>query len=247
MILLNDFRRQWLDIQKDATAAFRSTAESGWYVLGRYVKEFESQLAEFWGLGHAVGVASGLDAIEISLRAVGCQPGDKVLTPPVSAFATTLAIVNLGAIPVFVDTDDYGLVDLDAAEQALRSDASVRFFVPVHLFGHALNLDRLGSLAREFGLAIVEDCAQSIGAEWRGRATGTAGMSAATSFYPTKNLGGMGDGGAVLTNDNELANRIAVLRDYGQSAKYQHSVIGYNSRLDELQAALLSRAGLPRL
>jgi dTDP-3-amino-3,4,6-trideoxy-alpha-D-glucose transaminase len=247
LILLNDFKRQWQDIQDDATAAFAATAESGWYVLGGEVKEFEAQLAGLWGMRHAIGVASGLDAIEISLRALGCGTGDKVLTTPVSAFATTLAIVRLGAIPVFTDTGDGGLIELDAAGEALRRDPSIRFFVPVHLFGHSLDLDRLRSLASTFGVAVVEDCAQSIGAKWQGQLAGSAGISAATSFYPTKNLGGMGDGGAVLTNDPELASRVAVLRDYGQSAKYRHSVIGYNSRLDELQAALLKRAGLPRL
>ena len=247
MILLNDFRRHWQEVQEDATDAFRSTAESGWYVLGRQVKEFEAELAEFWGVRHAVGVGSGLDALELSLCALGCRAGDKVLTTPVSAFATTLAIVRLGAVPVFVDTDESGLVDLAAAGETFRSDTSIRFFVPVHLFGNSLDLDRLRSLAREYEVTIVEDCAQSIGSEWQGEATGTAGAAGATSFYPTKNLGAMGDGGAVLTNDSELANGVAVLRDYGQSAKYQHSVIGYNSRLDELQAALLRRAGLPRL
>lgn len=247
MIGLNDFRRHWAVIKDDASAAFEATAASGWYVLGREVKEFEAELGRYWGLSHVVGVASGLDAIEISLRVLGCSPGDKVLTTPVSAFATTLAIVKLGAIPIFVDTDDRGLIDLDAVETVLRADSSIRYFVPVHLFGHALNLEQLQRLSAEFDLALVEDCAQSIGANWHARATGTAGAMAATSFYPTKNLGAMGDGGAILTNDEELARKAAVLRDYGQSAKYHHSEIGYNSRLDEIQASLLRRAALPRL
>jgi dTDP-4-amino-4,6-dideoxygalactose transaminase len=247
VILLNDFRRQWLDIQEDAMDAFKSTAESGWYVLGREVSEFEAKLAEFWGVRYAVGVASGLDAIEIGLRSLGCRSGDKVLTPPVSAFATTLAIVRLGAVPVFVDTDESGLIDLAAAEEALKKDRSIHYFVPVHLFGHSLDLTRLRALADELSVAIVEDCAHSVGARWQGQQTGTAGIVAATSFYPTKNLGAMGDGGAILTDNADLANKAAVLRDYGQSEKYDHTVIGYNSRLDEVQASLLSRVGLPRL
>ena len=228
-------------------AAFKDTAESGWYVLGREVSEFEATLTEFWGVRHAVGVASGLDAIEISLRVLGCRRGDKVLTTPVSAFATTLAIVRLGAVPVFVDTEDNGLIDLAATEQALRRDRSIRYFVPVHLFGHSLDVPRLRFLADELSVAIVEDCAQSIGAQWQGQRTGTAGVVAATSFYPTKNLGAMGDGGAILTDNADLASKAAVLRDYGQSAKYDHTVIGYNSRLDEVQASILRRVGLPRL
>lgn len=247
MIALNDFRRQWLDIGKDATAAFENTAASGWYILGDEVRSFEQALADCWGLRHAVCVASGLDAIEIALRTLGCGSGDKVLTTPVSAFATTLAIVRLGAIPVFVDTDAHGLIDLQAVEAAVRDDASIRYFVPVHLFGHALDLDKLRDLRRASGIAMVEDCAQSIGATWKGQPTGTAGAIAATSFYPTKNLGAMGDGGALLTDDERLAHTARVLRDYGQTTKYDHSQIGYNSRLDELQAALLSRAGLPRI
>ncbi len=247
MILLNDFRRQWQDLRNDAVAAFEETGASGWYVLGPALKEFERKLAEFWGVAHAVGVASGLDAIEICLRALGCEAGDKVLTTAISAFATTLAILRLGAVPVFADTDKAGLIDLDAAEEALRRDRSIGFFVPVHLFGQALDMERLASIAGTLEVAIVEDCAQSIGACWSGRATGTAGRMAATSFYPTKNLGAFGDAGAVLTRERGLAEKAAVLRDYGQSAKYEHSVVGYNSRLDEMQASLLSRAALPRV
>lgn len=247
MIGLNDFERQWRDVRNDAVSAVEETGASGWYVLGRHVKQFEDELASHWNVAQTIGVASGLDAIELSLRALGCGRGDKVLTTPVSAFATTLAIVKLGAVPLFVDTDARGLMDLDAAEEALREDPSIRYFVPVHLFGQALDLAKLRGLSETYGLAMVEDCAQSIGALWRGSPTGTAGALAATSFYPTKNLGALGDGGAILANDHALAAQCRVLRDYGQTAKYQHAEIGYNSRLDELQAAILLRSGLPRL
>jgi dTDP-3-amino-3,4,6-trideoxy-alpha-D-glucose transaminase len=194
-----------------------------------------------------VGVASGLDAIEISLKALGCGPGDRVLTTPLSAFATALAILNLGAIPVFVDTDEFGQIDLQACRTVFESRPDVRFFVPVHLYGHALDMPRLQELRDGFDCRMVEDCVQSIGACFQGIATGSAGQMAALSFYPTKNLGALGDGGAVLTNNGEYAHRARMLRDYGQGAKYRHEVVGYNSRLDELHAGLLRRVSLGRL
>jgi dTDP-3-amino-3,4,6-trideoxy-alpha-D-glucose transaminase len=247
MLPANDFRRQWDDIRADATAAFERVGESGWYVLGSEVREFEAALAAFWGIPHALGVASGLDAIEISLKALGCQAGDHVLTTPLSAFATTLAIVKLGAVPVFVDTDAHGLIDLERCRDLFWKRPDIRFFVPVHLYGHSLDMAALRQMRAEFELHMVEDCAQSIGASFRGEATGTAAQFAATSFYPTKNLGALGDGGAILTSTPQALEQAAALRDYGQTAKYRHASIGYNSRLDELQAALLRDAMLPRL
>jgi dTDP-4-amino-4,6-dideoxygalactose transaminase len=234
LIRANDFRRQWEDLRADAMAAFEKVGAGGWYVLGEEVRSFESELASYWGFRHAAGVASGLDAIEISLRALGCGPGDRVLTTPISAFATTLAIVKIGAVPVFVDTDDTGLIDLERCEQV----PEIRFFVPVHLYGFALDSDALRRLRDRHGWRMVEDCAQSLTA---------AGDLAATSFYPTKNLGAMGDGGAILCRDEALDARVRALRDYGQTSKYRHDFIGSNSRLDELQAAYLRRACLPRL
>ena len=237
-IQANDFTRQWEDLREDALAAFEKVGASGWYVLGEEVRAFEAELAALWGFPHAAGVASGLDAIEISLRALGCKSGDRVLTTPISAFATTLAIVKLGAVPVFVDTDDQGLIDLQRCYELLKERSDIRFFVPVHLYGFALDRNSLLLLRDEHELLMVEDCAQSMAA---------AGDLAATSFYPTKNLGAMGDGGAILSRDAALDARVRALRDYGQTAKYRHDVIGYNSRLDELQAAFLRRACLPRL
>ena len=245
MILLNDFQRQWEATRSAAVAAFEAVGASGWYVLGREVRDFEAALARQWGLAHCIGVASGLDALEISLKILGCVPGDRVLTTPVSAFATTLAIVKAGAVPVFVDVDRYGLIDLDACRDLLAARRDIRFMMPVHLYGHALDLTKLAALHDDFGVAIVEDCAQSIGASFDGRPTGSAGQVAATSFYPTKNLGALGDGGAILTDDGAARDAAAHLRDYGQTAKYRHDVVGYNSRLDELQAALMNRVYLP--
>jgi len=246
MILLNDFRRQWEDTGREILDAVTAVGESGWYLVGEQLWQFEAALAQAWGLSYAAGVASGLDAIEISLRLLGCRPGDRVLTTPLSAFATTLAIVKLGAVPVFVDTDEAGLIDLDQCRRALDG-SGIRFLVPVHLYGHSLDLHKLRELRDGFGCAIVEDCAQSILASFDGVPAGSVGQLAATSFYPTKNLGAMGDSGAVLTNSPESLTAIKALRDYGQSSKYKHDVVGYNSRMEELHAAILHRAFLPRL
>jgi dTDP-3-amino-3,4,6-trideoxy-alpha-D-glucose transaminase len=247
LICLNDFERQWRETRADALAAFEEVGASGRYILGRQVAAFEEALAEYGGMRHAIGTASGLDAIEISLRALGCQAGERVLTTPLSAFATTLAILKLGAVPVFADTDEFGLIDLSACRAILAARPEIRYCVPVHLYGHALDMAALSALRADFGCRVVEDCAQAIGASHHGTAVGGAGEMAAVSFYPTKNLGALGDGGAILTGDADWASAARMLRDYGQSGKYRHEAIGYNSRLDELQAAYLRRAALPRL
>lgn len=237
----------WSEVGAKAEAAFAEVGRRGWYVLGQEVVDFESSLANFSKLSHAVGCANGLDAIELGLRALDLQHGEQVLTTPLSAFATTLAILRAGGCPVFVDVDADGLLDLDLAEQAFRDDPSLRAMVPVHLYGRALDLERLSSLKAEFELKIVEDAAQAVGASWNGRPVGSVGQLAALSFYPTKNLGCLGDGGAVLTTQPDLANRCRSLRDYGQTSKYVHAELGMNSRLDEVQAAVLNRAMLPHL
>ena len=247
MVLMNDFRKRWQETREDTLRAFESVCESGWYITGAELKAFEEALAEAWGLSYCAGVACGQDAVEIALRALGCRPGDRVLTTPLSAFATTLAIARTGAIPVFVDTDRCGLIDLEQCEDVLEHEREIRFLVPVHLYGNPLDLGRLRRLKDRFDLRIVEDCAQSIAATFQGEPTGTVGDLAATSFYPTKNLGALGDGGAVLTNDEDLWHAVQSLRDYGQSAKYHHDYVGYNSRLDEVHAAILHHAYLHRL
>ncbi len=245
-ILLNDFGRLWSAVGPDVLSAVSTVGESGWYILGEQVRGFEQNLATHWGLPYAVGVANGLDAIEIGLRILGLKPGDKVLTTPLSAFATTLAILRAGGVPVFVDVDESGQLDLVLAEAAIVSHG-IRFLVPVHLFGQPLNLEELETLKNQYNLLIVEDCAQAIGASWAGRPVGSVGQVATTSFYPTKNLGAFGDGGALLSKDETLAKEAACFRDYGQTAKYVHARKGLNSRLDELQAAILNHAMLPRL
>lgn len=247
-VRMTDFRAQWKTIRSEALQAIEKVGESGWLILGREVASFEKKLAEIAGVGHAIGCANGLDAIEISLHALGIQSGERVITTPLTAFATTLAIIRAGGCPVFVDVDETGLIDLDAVERLLLSSGSPpRFLVPVHLFGHALDLNRLKEIKESSGLLVVEDCAQAILARSNDLTVGTVGEMSALSLYPTKNLGAMGDGGAILTNNRALAHRASCLRDYGQSAKYLHTRIGMNSRLDEIQAALLHYALLPRL
>lgn len=247
LILANDFKALWADIAADTIAAVQRVGESGWYVLGEEVRQFETELAAFHGVEHAVGVASGLDAIEIGLRAAGIGDGSVVLTTPLTAFATALAILRAGATPRFVDTDDQGLMDLDAVDRVLSSGDCVDAVVPVHLYGQTVDVRRLEAMATKHGFVILEDAAQAVGARVGDSPVGATTLGAATSFYPTKNLGALGDGGALLTNDAAIAESARQLRDYGQQAKYEHVVPGLNSRLDELHAAVLRSAMLPRL
>jgi dTDP-4-amino-4,6-dideoxygalactose transaminase len=247
LIALNDFRRLWDDVGQEALASMERVGASGWYVLGAEVAEFERELAGFCRRRFTVGCGSGLDAIEIGLRALSLTPGERVLTTPLSAFATTLAIVRAGGVPVFVDVDACGLLDLELAEKCLADRTDIRHCVPVHLYGRTLDLEVLRQLRERFDLRIVEDCAQAIGAPVGDRAVGDAGQLAALSFYPTKNLGALGDAGAVLTDVEDLREACYALRDYGQTAKYEHSVCGLNSRLDEIHAAVLRSAFLRRL
>jgi dTDP-3-amino-3,4,6-trideoxy-alpha-D-glucose transaminase len=244
---MNDFRAQWAETSSAVLEAVRSVGESGWYVLGERVQAFEASFANTVDRRAAIGCASGLDAIELGLRALGLAQGERVLTTPLSAFATSLAIVRAGGVPVFVDVDESGQIDLTLVARHLRLNPEIRFLVPVHLYGHCMNLEQLAAIRDEFDLKIVEDCCQAIAARFQGRAVGTVGQVAAYSFYPTKNLGALGDGGAVVTDDPGLQAKCRALRDYGQTAKYQHDFIGLNSRLDELQAAVLDSALLPRL
>lgn len=244
---LNDFAQQWDLTGSDVHDAVERVGKSGDYVLGAEVEAFERELAETCGVEHAVGCASGLDALELALRASGLQPGDEVITTPLSAFATTLAILRAGGKPLFVDVDELGLLDLNLVEEVLRSRDDIRFLLPVHLYGCPLDLQQLRVIADEHRLEVVEDCAQAVGASDRGTVVGSVGRAGATSFYPTKNLGCIGDGGAVLSEDCDVARDVRSLRDYGQVAKYEHELLGSNSRLDELQAAILRQAMMPRL
>ena len=222
--------------------------DSGWFILGPEGAAFERELAAALGAGEAVAVANGTDAIHLALRALGVGAGDEVVTSSISAAFTGLAVLQAGARPVFVDVDPRTLnLDPEAVAHALTP--RTRALLPVHLYGHPADMTPLLALARERGLEVLEDSCQAHGALHEGRPVGTlAGRRGlgALSFYPTKNLGGLGDGGAVLTNDSSLAARLRQLRNGGQSDRYRHEVAGVNSRLDELQAALL-RVGLRHL
>lgn len=243
----NDFQRQWDAVRAGVIRAIERVGASGCYILGDEVQAFEAAFAEFCGAPHSIGVANGMDAIEIGLRGLGLRKGTKVLTTPFSAFASTLAIIRAGGVPVFVDVDEFGALDLRQCRAVFEQDRSIRFFLPVHLFGFPMSLPVLARLRDEFSLSIVEDSAQAIGAADHGIAVGSIGHVAAMSFYPTKNLGAFGDAGALWTNDAEIARRARALRNYGQSSRYAHEELGLNSRLDELHAAILRDALLPHL
>jgi dTDP-4-amino-4,6-dideoxygalactose transaminase len=229
--------------------AIRRVLESGHYILGPEVEAFEREFAAYLGVAHAVAVASGTDAVELALRAAGVKPGDRVLTVANTATATVAAIELSGARAEFVDIDPRTMtMDPEALAQQLsmRREPAPKAVVPVHLYGHPADLPRIGEIARRHGLAMIEDCAQAHGATIHGRRVGTWGAAGAFSFYPTKNLGAIGDGGAVTTGDASLAERIRLLRQYGWRERYVAEVPGQNSRLDELQAAIL-RVKLTRL
>lgn len=218
--------------------ALRRVAESGWYILGPEVKAFEAEFAEYHGLARAVGVASGTDAIELALRAGGVGVGDEVITVAHTAMATVTAIESAGAKPVLADID-LATYTLDPLAALAAITERTRAIVVVHLYGQAADMDALKALAEEHKLLLIEDCAQAHGAEYKGRKVGTIGDMGAFSFYPTKNMGAYGDGGAVITNSPDYAERLEKERNYGQTSRYRHQTRGTNSRLDEMQAAVL--------
>src|SRR3990167_6449466 len=200
-ILLNDFQRKWQEIRTDTLNAIDRVGQSGWLILHDEVKRLEQQLAKLCQQQYAITCATGLDALEIALRCLNIQPGDKVLTTPLTFFATTLAVLKTGAIPLFVDVDHSGLLDLELCESVLQQETDIKFLLPVHLYGHAIDSKKLQTLKTRFNLKIVEDCAQAVGATSHQQAVGTLGDISATSFYPTKNLACLGDGGAILTSN----------------------------------------------
>jgi dTDP-3-amino-3,4,6-trideoxy-alpha-D-glucose transaminase len=229
----------------DVRAAIDRVIARGWFILGPEVEAFEAEFAAASGARHAVGVGSGTDALALALRGLGVGPGDEVITSPLSAAFSALAIRMAGATPVFADLDPLRLtVDPAAVEAAITP--RTRALMPVHLYGQAADMPALQSLATRHGLAMIEDACQAHGATSAGRPVGTFGECGAFSFYPTKNLAALGDGGAVITNDAALAARLQRLRNGGQSDRYHHPEFGVNSRLDEIQAAIL-RARLPFL
>jgi dTDP-4-amino-4,6-dideoxygalactose transaminase len=219
-------------------AAMARVLESGWYVLGDECEQFERAFADYCGVAHCVSVANGLDALELTLRAYQIGPGDEVIVPAQTFIATWLAVSQVGATPVPVEPDPR-TCNIDPARIAAAISARTRAIMPVHLYGQPADMDPIRELARARGLIVIEDAAQAHGARYKGVRAGALGDAAAFSFYPGKNLGALGDGGAITTDDPAIAAKLRSLRNYGSTVKYQHDLRGVNSRLDELQAALL--------
>lgn len=229
----------------DLNAAIQSVLKSGQFIMGPEVKAFEREVAAYLGVKHAIGVNSGTDALVIGLRALGIGPGDEVVTTPFTFFATAEAISTVGAKPVFADIDDASF-NLNPGKIEAAITAKTKAIMPVHLYGNPCAMDEIMTLAAAHGLKVIEDCAQSFGARYQGKHTGTLGDAGAYSFFPSKNLGAYGDGGLIATNDDQVAETARMLRVHGARKKYHNEVLGYNSRLDSLQAAIL-RVKLPHI
>ncbi|MEJ2247922.1 MAG: DegT/DnrJ/EryC1/StrS family aminotransferase [Acidobacteriota bacterium] len=260
---LLDLRAQYATIKDKVNTAVAEVMESQRFVMGDQVLSLEKEIAQLCGVPFALGVASGTDALLLSLKALGVGPGDSVVTVPYTFFATAGAIVNLGARPVFIDIEarSFGMDPEKLAaflnrECTVRpsdnqlvhtgSDTVVKAILPVHLFGQCSDLDPIAEIADRYSLPVVEDACQALGAIYKGRYAGAVGKTGCFSFFPSKNLGGAGDGGMILTSDDQLADRIRLLRTHGENNRYHHSIVGFNSRLDEIQAAVL-RIKLPYL
>ncbi len=236
-IQFTSLRRNYELYQSEYEAAIRGALESGLYILGTELETFEKEFAAYIGVKHCVGVASGTDALILAARAMGIREGDEVILPAMTYIASALGVTENGGVPVFVDIDNYYLIDPSSIEERITS--KTKAIIPVHMYGQACNMDEIMSIAKTHGLKVIEDCAQSHGAVWKGKKTGSFGDVGCFSFYPTKPLGAFGDAGAVVTDDDELALRLRMLRNYGSKEKYKNEIIGVNSRLDEVQAAIL--------
>lgn len=233
-----DLRAAYLELSSEIDAAMKEVAASGWYILGSELERFEAEFAAFVESGHAIGVGNGLDALELALRAMGIGRGDEVIVPANTFIATWLAVSRCGAVPIAVEPrEDTYNIDPTLVERAIT--ARTKAILPVHLYGQAADLDPIHAIARKYGLRVLEDAAQAQGARYKGRRLGAHSDAVAWSFYPGKNLGAMGDGGAVTTNDPEIARQLRLLRNYGSTVKYVNEAQGINSRLDPLQAAIL--------
>ena len=245
MILCSNPKAQYLAHKKQIDTAVQRVLDSGWYILGEEVKQFEAEFASYTGAGHALGVGNGTEAIHLALAACGIGQGDEVITVSHTAVATVAAIELTGATPVLVDIDPrYFTLDVSLVEKAITP--RTRAIVPVHIYGQPVDMDAVMAIARRHGLRVIEDCAQAHGATWQGKRVGSIGDLGCFSFYPTKNLGALGDGGMVVTGDQELAAKARLLREYGWAERFISHFPGWNSRLDEIQAAVL-RVKLPFL
>lgn len=234
-----DLKVQYETIREEIDKAVLEVIRSTTFILGPQGKMLEKSVADYHGVGHAAGVASGTDALHLALKAAGVGPGDEVITSPFTFIATAEAISYVGGVPVFVDIrpDTY---NIDPEQVSKRITKRTKAIMPVHLYGHAADMDPLMELARQHKLVVIEDCAQSFGAEYKGKRTGGIGHLGCFSFFPSKNLGAYGDGGMVVTDDQGLADRILSLRNHGSKVRYYHDEVGFNSRLDEIQAAVLN-------
>jgi dTDP-4-amino-4,6-dideoxygalactose transaminase len=240
-----DLRGQTDALWPEIEARVREVLRSGRFILGPNVESFEKECADYLGVRHAVGVNSGTDALLIGLRAMDIGPGDEVITSSFTFFATAEAIGHVGAVPIFVDIlpETFG-IDTDALRSAIGPQP--RAILPVHLFGQAVDMDPLLAIAEEHDLAVLEDAAQAFGGSYKGQRLGSLGTAGAFSFFPSKNLGAYGDGGLLATNNTEIAKQARALREHGSTKRYRHETLGYNSRLDELQASIL-RVKLPHV
>jgi dTDP-4-amino-4,6-dideoxygalactose transaminase len=238
MIPFLDLKAPYLELKAETDAAIARVVGSGWYVGGPEVEAFEAEYAQYCGAAHAVGVANGLDALHLALRAMGVGVGDEVIVPSNTYIATWLAVSQCGGTPVPVEPDER-TYNINPALIEAAITPKTKAILPVHLYGQPADMDAILAVARQHKLLVLEDGAQAHGARYKGKRLGAHGHAVAWSFYPGKNLGAMGDGGAVTTNDADLAERIRVLRNYGSRVKYVNDVQGYNSRLDPLQAAIL--------
>ena len=238
-----DLTRQYSQIEKEIEEAIDRVLRSGRFILGEEVEQFEKEIAEFCGVKHAIGVASGSDALYLAIRALDIGKGDAVIVPAFTFFATAGAVVNSGAQPIFADIDhksfNISVSDIERILNTYKGPNKIRAIIPVHLYGQMADMDEILALAKKYNLYVIEDAAQAIGAEYKGRKAGSLGDAGCFSFFPTKNLGAYGDGGMVVTSDEGLAKKLLMLRTHGANPKYYHKMIGINSRLDALQAAIL--------
>lgn len=237
-INFNQLDRGYLKYKEEYDIAAIRVLESGWYVLGKEVEKFETEFANFTGSKHCVGLNSGLDALILAFRALEIGEGDEVIVPANTYIASVLGITENGAIPIFIEPDEY--FNLDSAKIEKKITDKTKAILVVHLYGQAADMVNIKSIAEKYELHLVEDCAQSHGSCFNGKVTGTWGDIGCFSFYPTKNIGAFGDSGAIVTNNDKLYENIRMLRNYGSKVKYHNEILGVNSRMDEIQAALLS-------
>jgi len=233
-----DLKAQYEAIKEEINNAVLGVIQSTHFILGPQGKSLEEEIAHYHGVKHAVGVASGTDALHLALLAAGIKRGDEVITTPFTFIATAEAISYVGAVPVFVDIDPDSF-NIDSSKIAPAITRKTKAIIPVHLYGQPADMDGLMEITKKHGLKVIEDCAQSFGAEYHGKKTGAIGDLGCFSFFPSKNLGGYGDGGMVITNDNDLAEHLLSLRNHGSKVRYHHEEVGFNSRLDEIQAAII--------